>query len=131
MNINIPALVDIVAVSANQQLQTDARLMRENQRCTLHDCAVGQQVCVNNHFSSADELKPVWVRPFPFPRVHANGTVTVQCGQTHEQISIHRVKPVPAQNFTFPAELSGLGASCISGQVWQFFGTVFLSSVVE
>ena len=51
MNISIPVLTDIVAISANQQLQTDARLMRENQRFALHEHAVGQQVCVNNQFS--------------------------------------------------------------------------------
>ena len=118
MNINIPVLADIVAVSANQQLQTDARLMRENQRWMLHECEVEQQVHVNNHFSLADELKPVWVGPIPIPRVDANGAVTIQCRQTHEQISIHCVKPVLAQIFTFPAEWSGLGTSCISGQVW-------------
>ena len=59
MNINIPVLTDIVAVSADQQLQNDARLMRENQPRALHEHEVGQQVCINNHFSSADKLKPV------------------------------------------------------------------------
>ena len=78
MNINIPVLVDIVAISANQQLQTDARLMRENHCRMLHEYEVGQQVCVNNHFSSADKLKPVWVGPFPILRVHTNGTITIQ-----------------------------------------------------
>ena len=78
MNINIPVLADIVAVSANQQLQTDARLMRENQRWMLHECEVEQQVHVNNHFSLADELKPVWVGPFPILCVLTNGTITVQ-----------------------------------------------------
>ena len=31
----------------------------------------------------------------------------------------------------FPAERPGLGTSCIARQVWCFFGTVFLLSVVE
>ena len=84
MNINIPVLTDIVVISAYQQLQTDARLMHENQRCALHECAVGQQVHVNNHFSLVDKLKPVWVGPFPILRVHTNGTITIQRGQIHE-----------------------------------------------
>ena len=92
--------------------------MRENQHRTLDECEVGQLVHINNHFSSADEQKPVWVGPFPVLRIHANGTVTAQQGQTHEQISIHRVKPVLAQIFTFPAEQFGLGTSCVAGQVW-------------
>ena len=96
MNINIPVPTDIVAVSANRQLQTDTRLMRENQRRTLHKCEVGQQVQVNNHFSSADKLKPVWAKPFPILHVHANGTITIQRGPTHEQISVPCVEPVPA-----------------------------------
>ena len=59
MNANVPILMDIVAISADQQLQTDTKLMHENQCCVLHECAVGQQVCVNNHFSLANKLKPV------------------------------------------------------------------------
>ena len=51
--------------------------MHENHHQMPHEHAVGQQVCVNDHFSSTDELKPVWVGPFPIPRVHANGTATV------------------------------------------------------
>ena len=78
MNVNVPILMDIVAISADQQLQTDTKLMHENQCCVLHECAVGQQVCVNNHFSSVDELKHVWVGPFPILRVHVNGTFTIQ-----------------------------------------------------
>ena len=70
--------------------------MRENQGHALHECAVGQQVHVNNHFSSVDELKQVWVGPFPVLCVHTNGTITIQRGQRHEQISIRHVKPVPA-----------------------------------
>ena len=93
MNVNVPILTNIVAISADGQLQTDARLMHENQHCMLHECAVRQQVHVNNNFSSVDKSKPVWVGPFPILRVHANGAITVQCGQTHEPISIHCVEP--------------------------------------
>ena len=57
---------------------------------------LGQQVYFNNHFSSADKLKPVWVGPFPILCVQANGTITIQHGQIHEQICICHVKPVPA-----------------------------------
>ena len=96
VNVNIPVLTDIIAVYDNQQLQTDARPLHENQRCTLHECEVGQQVCVNHHVSSADELKQAWVGPFLIPCVHTNGTVAIQRGQIHEQISIHRIKPVLA-----------------------------------
>ena len=71
MSVNVPVLTDIVAVSANQQLQTDARLLLVNQWCTLHEHKVGQQVCMNNHFSSVDELKQAWVGPFLMLHVHA------------------------------------------------------------
>ena len=57
VNVNLPVLTDIVAVSTNQQLQTDAGLLRKNQQRTCHECEVGQQVHVDNHFSLADELK--------------------------------------------------------------------------
>ena len=92
--------------------------MRENQRRALHEHEVGQQVCVNNHFSSADELKPVWVGPFPILRVHMNGAIAIQQGQAHERISICLVEPVLAQVFTFPAEQSGLGTPCIVRHIW-------------
>ena len=93
MHLNIPIVADIIAISENKQVQTDLRLMRENQRRTRHEYAVGQQVLVNNHFSSSDKMRPAWVGPFPILRVHTNGTVTIQRGQVHERISIRRLKP--------------------------------------
>ena len=84
VNVNVPVLTDVTAISANHQSQKDVRLMHENQWSTHHECAVGQQVHFNNHFSSVDKLKQAWVGPFPIPRVHVNGTVTIQQGQTHK-----------------------------------------------
>ena len=90
--------------------------MRENQRRALHECEVGQQVHVNNHFSSADELKPVWVGPVPISRVHTNGTITIQQGQIHERISI----PQNGLVWVRPALLGRFGDSSelCSSQVW-------------
>ena len=96
MNVNIPFITDIVAISANRQLQTDVRLHRENTKRIRHDYAVGERVYVNNHHSTSDKLKPAWVGPFPILRVHTNGTVTVQRGQVHERISLRRIKPEQA-----------------------------------
>ena len=96
VNINISVLTDIVAVSAYQQSQTDPHPLCKNQQRTHHECKVGHQVCVINHFSSVDKLKQAWVRPFPILCVHANGAVTIHQGQTHEQISICCVKPAMA-----------------------------------
>ena len=84
MNVNILVLTDTVAISADQQLQTGAHLLRENQQHTHYEYEVGQQVHANNHFSSADELKQAWVGPFLTLHVHMNGAVTIQHGQTHE-----------------------------------------------
>ena len=94
MHLNIPIVADILSISQNAQLRTDARLVKENARRTRHEYRVGDNVYVNNHFSSADKLKPAWVGPFPVLQVHANGTLTVQRGQVHERISLRRIKPV-------------------------------------
>ena len=131
VKVDVPVLTEILAVSANQQLQTDARPMCENQQCTNHEHNIGQQVCVNNHFSSTDELKQAWAGPFLTLCVHANGTVTIQCSQMHEQISVPCIKPVLAQELMFPAKWSRLSVSCIARQFWCSFGTVFFLSVVE
>ena len=93
MNLNIPIIADIISISENRQLQTDLRLMRANQARSLHEYKVGAFVWVNNHFSSADKLKPPWVGPFKILQVHTNGSVTVERGQVHERISIRRIKP--------------------------------------
>ena len=93
MHLNIPIVVDILALSQNQQLQTDLRLQRENRRRTRHEYRVGDMVFVNNHHSSGDKLKPAWVGPFQVLQVHTNGTITIQRGLVHERINIRRVKP--------------------------------------
>ena len=46
------------------------------------------QVYVDNHFSSADKLRPAWKGPFNILCVHANGTLTVERGLIHERVSI-------------------------------------------
>ena len=96
VNINIPVLKDVVAISANQQSQTDACLLHKNQQCTHYECKVEQQVHVNNHFSSVDKMKQAWVGPFSILCVHTNDTVTIQRRQTHKQISVCHIKQVLA-----------------------------------
>jgi len=93
MLLNIPIVTDIISISENRQLQTDLRLERENRRRSQFDYQVGGSVYVNNHFSTADKLKPVWKGPYKILRVHANGTLTVERGQIHERLSIRRCKP--------------------------------------
>ena len=93
MHLNVPIVTDIVSLSHNRQLQTDLRVERENQRRSRHECKVGDVVCINNHHSSGNKLKPPWLGPHPILQVHTNNSVTVQRGQVHERITIHRVKP--------------------------------------
>ena len=93
VNVNVPFITDIKVISANWQLQTDACPMHENQQCIQHECAVGDNVCVNNHHFLADKLPPAWVGLFPILRVHTNGTVIVQLEQMHKQISVSCIKP--------------------------------------
>ena len=92
VNVNISFTVDMVAISANWQLSSDAHLLRENQQCIWHECTVSDNVCVNNHHLPVEKLSPEWVGPFPVPHVHINESVAVQRGQIHEQISICSVK---------------------------------------
>ena len=93
MLLNIPIVTDIISLTQNRQLQTDLRLERENQKRSRFDYEVGGQVYVDNHFSSADKLRPAWKGPFKILRVHANGTLTVERGPIHERVSIQRCKP--------------------------------------
>ena len=93
MLLNVPIVTDIVSITKNRQLQTDLRLERENARRSQHDYEVGGFVYVDNHFSSADKLKTVWLGPYKILRVHTNGTLTLERGQVHERLSIRRCKP--------------------------------------
>jgi len=92
MHLNIPIVVDILAITRRQQLQTDQRLARENRGRSHHEFEVGQLVYVNNHHTSSHKLKVAWKGPYPILRVHTNGTVTIQRGQVHERLSIRRIK---------------------------------------
>ena len=93
MHLSVPIVTDIIALSHDRQLQTDLRLQRENAKRSRRECVVGQNVCVNNHFSSSDKMKPAWKGPFPVLQVHADGTVAVQRGQIHERVSVHVAQP--------------------------------------
>ena len=93
MLLNIPIVTDIVSITENRQLQTDLRLERENRRRSQYDYQVGGSVMVDNHFSSSDKLKPVWVGPYKILQVHTNGTLTIERGLVHERLSIRRCKP--------------------------------------
>ena len=73
--------MDVIALTHNRQLQS---------RC---EHVVGQNVCVNDHFSSGDKMKPAWKGPFPILQAHSDGTVTAQRGQIHERVSVRRIKP--------------------------------------
>ena len=64
MHLNIPVAADVLSIVENQQAQTDLRLEHENCKQTLHDCSTGKMVCVNDHHSSLDKLKPALVGPF-------------------------------------------------------------------
>ena len=48
VNVNIPFVTYIVAVSVNQQMLTDACPLHKNQQCIQHEHAVGDNVFVNN-----------------------------------------------------------------------------------
>jgi len=98
MHLNVPFVTDIVSITENRQLQTDARLKRENLRRSHHDYQIGENVYVLNHFSSSDKLKPVYKGPYKVVRVHTNGTLTIERGQIHERISIRRLKPEKLHN---------------------------------
>jgi hypothetical protein len=93
MLLNIPIMTDIVSITENRQLQTNLRLQQENRKRSHFDYQVEGMVYVNNHFSSSNKLKPAWKGPYKILRVHTNGTLTVERGQIHEQISIHCCKP--------------------------------------
>ena len=56
----------------------DLWLEQENWKQSRFDYEVGGQVYVDNHFLSADKLRPAWKGPFKILRVHANGTLMVE-----------------------------------------------------
>lgn len=89
MNLSVPIVTDIIAITHNRQLQTDLRLERENRRCSRHEYIVGEMVYVNNHFTPGDKIKPAWKGPFKILQVHTNGNLTIERGQIHERTSIH------------------------------------------
>ena len=131
MNVNVPFLADIVAVLMNWQLQTDAHLMHKSQWHIWCEHTDGNKICINNHYLSADNLSPAWVGSFSILHAHANGTVTVQQGQTHKPMSIFCIKPTKGLQFHISHRMvwSGHVMRCQAGV--GFIGMVFLSSVAE
>ena len=49
----------------------------KNLKCSHHKYVIGQNVYINNHFLSGNNMKPAWKGHYPIVQVHSNGTVTI------------------------------------------------------
>ena len=92
MLLNIPLVVDLLAVRAKPQLYVDRDLMRANARRSAFDYKPGEQVLKKVH--DPRKLETRWDGPYPIERVHVNGNVTIALKPgVLERINIRRVKP--------------------------------------
>ena len=92
MFLDVPLVVDLMAIRERRQLAVDANLRRVNAKRTSYDYQVGQKVLKKRHEWS--KLGEKWDGPFSIERVHVNGNITIAIrdGVT-ERLNIRRVKP--------------------------------------
>ena len=92
MLLDVPIIVDLLAIRERRQLSVDENLRRVNARRSSYDYQPGQQVLKKRH--EWTKLGERWDGPFPIKRVHVNGNLTIELRQgVTERINIRRVKP--------------------------------------
>ena len=92
MLLNVPLVVNLLAVRDKRQVAVDKNLQRVNARRTSHDCQPNQRVL--KKLPSPAKMAERWEGPHRITKVHVNGNVTIELkpGVT-ERINIRRVKP--------------------------------------
>ena len=98
-------------------------LFNKNWKQSRFDYEVGGQVYVDNHFTSADKLRPVWKEPFKLLRV-----------ERVQYMSASLFDPVcqlKACKFMFPSQWCGMSMSCMVRQVWSLVYDQWLLLVWE
>ena len=94
MLMNIPLVLDIIALQNKRQELIDKRLLKANASQISHDFKFDEEVLKKRHLGLSDKLQPSFEGPYQITRVHTNGTVTIRTSpNTTERISIRRVKP--------------------------------------
>lgn len=95
MLLNIPLMIDFVAVRDRRRVTVNENLRRSNAKRSSYDYQPQQQVLKKRH--EFGKLGDRWDGPFSIKRVHTNGNITIQLrpGVT-ERLNIRRVKPYHA-----------------------------------
>ena len=95
MLLNIPLMIDFVAVRDRRRVTVNENLRRSNAKRSSYDFQPQQQVLKKRH--EFGKLGDRWDGPFNIKRVHTNGNITIQLrpGVT-ERLNIRRVKPYHA-----------------------------------
>jgi len=75
MLLNVPLVVDLMAVRDRRQARVDRDLLRANARRSAFDYKAGDKVLKQLHAPA--KLGARWEGPFPIQRVHVNGNVTI------------------------------------------------------
>jgi hypothetical protein len=93
MLFDIPFIADWHKIGEHRQQLTDINNAHENKGRIDYDYKVGQKVLVRKE-DILCKSESIWHRkPWLITSVHTNGTITVQRGNTLEQMNIRRVKP--------------------------------------
>ena len=94
MFLDIPLIADVIAVNRNRQLLVDRRLLWENAKRVLHDCAVGDLVWKKIYLGHSNKLSPSVEGPYRVDQVYTNGTVLIRLGPNLvERINIRWIRP--------------------------------------
>jgi hypothetical protein len=93
MLFDIPFIADWQKIGEHRQQLTDLNNARENESRIDYDYKVGQKVLLRkegiHHNAESRWNKKSWL----IKSVHTNGTITVQCGNKIDRMTIQRVKP--------------------------------------
>ena len=92
MILNLPIVVNLLAIQQNRQLLIDDNLRRQNSKRREFHYAAGQEVLIKA--LNPNKLDPKFEGPFVVTQVFTNGTVEIQRNPlVSEQINIRRLVP--------------------------------------
>jgi hypothetical protein len=92
MLFDIPFIADSQKIGEHRQRLTDLNNTHENKGRIDYDYKLGQKVLLRKEGILCN-AESIWhKRPRLITTVHANGTITVRCGNKIDRINIRRVK---------------------------------------
>ena len=117
VNVNAPVVADVAAISTNWQLRTDACPMCENQQCIWNEHALPTMFVSAIITHQQTSCCRHGLTPFPFHVSRSTELPLSNEDRSTKKFPFAASSQPQTYDIMHPTEWSGLGVSCIVGQV--------------